>query len=57
MWSLGCVIYELMTFKSPFYAHDLDSLQRKIFLGKFAKMPEIYTKALKDLVEALLSID
>lgn len=60
VWSLGCVIYELMTFKSPFRTDEkitLFELFNKINKGEYPKiMDEKYTVS-KDLVERMLKVN
>merc|ERR1719238_1317288 len=43
MWSLGCLLYELCTFRPPFEAESMESLARKIIRGKFDQIPAGYS--------------
>jgi serine/threonine protein kinase len=37
IWALGCLLYEMLTFKHPFVATSLPALFVKIVQGKYAK--------------------
>ena len=54
IWSLGCVLYELCTFRHPFEATNQPSLIMKIVRAKFEPIPKSFSKSLSDLVTALL---
>ena len=47
VWSLGCVLYELCTFKHPFEANNQGALILKIVRGKFAPIPSSYSSELR----------
>lgn len=51
IWSLGCVLYELCTFKHPFEASNQGALIMKIVRAKFNPIPTNYSQSLKTLVE------
>jgi serine/threonine protein kinase len=38
LWSLGGVLYEMMTHRLPFDARSLNELKNKIILGAFAPL-------------------
>ncbi len=61
VWSLGCVIYELVTFKSPFRTDEKISLYdlfTKINKGDYPKiLDEKYSPFIKDLIEKMLKVN
>ncbi|CAG9315583.1 unnamed protein product [Blepharisma stoltei] len=56
MWSLGCIIYEMITLHPPFIASDIKSLYKKISLGNYKRLPTQYSTDLNNIVRQLLSI-
>ena len=56
IWSLGCILYEMMTLTQPFTANNIHDLKYKIFSGKY-NLTEInkYSNELKQLLKTLLS--
>lgn len=58
VWSLGCILYELCTFKHPFEATNQAALILKIVKGKFTPIPStLYSQDLVSMVDWLLSRD
>ncbi|MEW5304914.1 MAG: hypothetical protein WDW36_007491 [Sanguina aurantia] len=55
MWSLGCVLYEMMSLQHAFDASDMSSLVLKIMRGEHLPVPTAYSADLRDLVKQLLS--
>ena len=54
IWSLGCVLYELCTFKHPFEAKNQGQLIMKIVRGQFTPVSSKYSEALREMVRMLL---
>ena len=56
VWSMGCVLYELMYMRHAFEASNIGELILKILKGDFGKMDNAYSfsKELKNLVKDIL---
>ena len=57
IWSLGCVIYEMMTLHPPFRAESMEGLYHKIIKGKYPKIPDKYSSDLNEILKLLLKVD
>ena len=57
IWSLGCVIYEMAALKPPFQAVNLESLFKKIKLGKYERIPSMYSNDLANLIDSMLKVN
>jgi NIMA (never in mitosis gene a)-related kinase len=57
VWSLGCVIYQLMALKHPVTGSKLDEIINYINKRNFSPLPENYDQELKQTVEKMLALD
>ena len=54
IWSLGCVLYEMIALHPPFRAPDMQSLYKRVLKGIYPKIPPAYSQSLAHIVKALL---
>lgn len=54
IWSLGCVLYEMICLKPPFQANDMSGLYKKVIKGVFPRIPKTYSQDLWHLVSQML---
>jgi Protein kinase domain len=57
VWSLGCVLYELITFRHPFVADSPKALAQKIMAGRYAPISSSYSRDLARITNLLLETD
>jgi NIMA (never in mitosis gene a)-related kinase len=57
MWALGCVLYELSTFRKPFDSNTVAGLYEQIKLKEFAPLPNDTEPVIRMLINTLLNKD
>jgi serine/threonine protein kinase len=58
LWSLGCVLYEMMTFKVPIEGRTMQELKVKVSSGRYTPIsPGRYSQELIGFCHSLLSLD
>jgi NIMA (never in mitosis gene a)-related kinase len=57
IWSLGCILYEMLTLKHAFDANNIKGLVLKILKGTYPPIPPQYSDNVKNLVAELLIKD
>eukprot|EP00831_Metopus_contortus_P072868 TRINITY_DN66460_c0_g1_i1.p2 TRINITY_DN66460_c0_g1~~TRINITY_DN66460_c0_g1_i1.p2 ORF type:complete len:214 (+),score=30.22 TRINITY_DN66460_c0_g1_i1:229-870(+) len=57
IWSLGIVLYEMLTLNFPFEAKDNLSLYRQITSGAYPKIKQPYSEELKGIIPKLLQVN
>ena len=54
VWSLGCVLYEIITLSPPFRAANMNGLYHKVLRGWYDPIPSHYSMDLKMMVKSCL---
>eukprot|EP00764_Aduncisulcus_paluster_P010436 gnl/Carplike_NY0171/3635_a4910_338.p1 GENE.gnl/Carplike_NY0171/3635_a4910_338~~gnl/Carplike_NY0171/3635_a4910_338.p1 ORF type:complete len:546 (+),score=49.03 gnl/Carplike_NY0171/3635_a4910_338:133-1638(+) len=57
IWSLGCLLYEMLTFKHPFDGRDMRGLAHAVLQGKYHPIPSRYSRELASIVAWCLQRD
>eukprot|EP00303_Exanthemachrysis_gayraliae_P001511 CAMPEP_0205998344 /NCGR_PEP_ID=MMETSP1464-20131121/189_1 /ASSEMBLY_ACC=CAM_ASM_001124 /TAXON_ID=119497 /ORGANISM="Exanthemachrysis gayraliae, Strain RCC1523" /LENGTH=330 /DNA_ID=CAMNT_0053371487 /DNA_START=79 /DNA_END=1068 /DNA_ORIENTATION=+ len=57
VWSLGCLLYELLTYRPPFDSNSMDGLARKVMRGKYEPISAAYSQDMHAIVAKLLVVE
>ena len=57
VWSLGCVLYEMITLRPPFRAQDMEGLFKKVCKGQYNRIPERFSDDLFQVIQYLLQVN
>lgn len=54
IWSLGCVLYEMVALKPPFQASDMSGLYKRVIRGQVPRIPKSFSNDLWTMIQSLL---
>ena len=56
IWSLACVVYEMLTLHPPFRAENMEGLYNKVIKGQYEKICDKYSKDISDILKFLFKV-
>ena len=56
IWSLACVVYEMLALHPPFRAEDMEGLYKKVMKGQYEKICDKYSKDINDILKLLFKV-
>lgn len=57
IWSLGCVLYEMITLLPPFRAQSMQGLAAKVTKGTYDRIPTTFSADLNQMVKSCLQVN
>ena len=57
VWSLGCVIYEMLTLKPPFRAQNMKELYKKVLRGNYPRVPSTFSGELSRTISSMIQVN
>ena len=57
VWSLGCILYELVTGVSAFFAISREKLKEKVLKLEYKPLPEFTLDEIKEIVHGCLKLN
>ena len=57
IWSLGCVLYEMIALKPPFTADDMHGLFKRVTKGQFPRIPKSFSNELWTMIKYLIQVN
>ena len=57
VWSLGCVMYEMITLRPPFQAKSMEELYKKVMRGNYPRIPSKYSEDLSDAIKLMIQVE
>ena len=57
IWSLGCVLYEMITLHPPFRAKNMEELYKRVLSGDISQLPSQFSTDLYEIVSLLIKVN